>query len=485
MSKKLTQKEVIERFRKVHGDKYDYSKVEYVNTTHKVCIICPIHGEFWQSPATHFKGGCKKCGDAKMAKKQKKKSKESFVFRAKKVHGDKYDYSKVEYILMRKKVCIICPTHGEFWQTPDHHLQGRGCKKCQYADIKKAKSFNSEVFIKQAKKVHGDKYDYSKVEYINAKEKVCIICPTHGEFWQIAEVHAYIGCGCPKCANVESQGEVDLSEYIKSLGVKVETRNRKILGNGWELDIVIPDYKIAIEFNGLYWHTMKDRNYHLEKTKLAAAAGYRLIHIWEDQWRDRQDVVKRFIRNLFVDSKRIGARQCEWTLLTNEQANDFHDKYHIQGKCKGHDENFGLLYEGRLAAVASFAFREGRYKSDMIRTLVRYSANASVMGGLSKILKHSGYEIVVTHSDNCMFDGKLYEHSGFQKVEVQKPDYMYVVNGKRVNKSNFQKAKIIKRFGNKFPELHMGMTEREMTELIGVPRIYDCGKTKWIWKRDK
>lgn len=123
--KRLTTKEFIERAREVHGDKYDYSKVNYINQHSKVCIICPIHGEFWQIVQIHLMGhGCPKCsGNGKL-------SYEEFVERARKIHGDKYDYSKVKFNSILDKVTIICPIHGEFTQVANDHLQGNGCQKC-------------------------------------------------------------------------------------------------------------------------------------------------------------------------------------------------------------------------------------------------------------------------------------------------------------------------------------------------------------------
>ena len=103
---------------------------------------------------------------------------EEFIKKAKEVHGDKYDYSKVEYKKAIEKICIICPEHGEFWQIPTNHLKGCGCPSCGGN-----KKYTLEIFIKKAREVHGDKYDYSKVDYKKASEKVCIICPKHGEFW--------------------------------------------------------------------------------------------------------------------------------------------------------------------------------------------------------------------------------------------------------------------------------------------------------------
>ena len=192
MSKKLTTEEFIRKAKEVHSDKYDYSKVKYDGNKAKVCIICPTHGEFWQTPSSHLRGNnCPKCAGGV------KYTLEDFICKAKEIHGDKYDYSKVKYVNSNTKVCIVCPKHGEFWQTPSAHLaQKQGCPKCA-SNIK----HTTEEFIERAKETHGDKYDYSKVEYVSSHTKVCIICPTHGEFWQVPIEHLG-GSGCPKCANI-------------------------------------------------------------------------------------------------------------------------------------------------------------------------------------------------------------------------------------------------------------------------------------------
>ena len=190
----MNREQFIEKARKIHGDKYDYSKVNYINSQTKVCIICPEHGEFWQTPHSHLiKHGCCLCGKNK---KNYKSTKLFFVEKARKIHGDKYNYSKVNYINNRTKVCIICPEHGEFWQTPSSHLSNRGCNKCSKPVN------NTETFIEKAREVHGDKYDYSKVNYINNQTKVCIICHEkdnngneYGEFWQTPANHLS-GKGC-------------------------------------------------------------------------------------------------------------------------------------------------------------------------------------------------------------------------------------------------------------------------------------------------
>ena len=198
---KLTTKEFIERARTtVHGDKYNYSKVDYKNNSTKVTIICPIHGEFEQTPSKHLEGqGCPKCGIVSMAN-YKRIDADSFIRRAKEIHGDKYDYSKVEYKNSYTKVTIVCPVHGEFEQEPSGHLLSKGCPRCGVVSRSTKKRSNTESFIKKAQEIHGDKYDYSKVDYKSVFTKVTIVCPIHGEFEQIPNNHLS-GCGCPNCRN--------------------------------------------------------------------------------------------------------------------------------------------------------------------------------------------------------------------------------------------------------------------------------------------
>ena len=246
--RKLTKEEWIKKAKEVHGDKYDYSKVEYVNSRTKVCIICPKHGEFWQKASAHLMGqGCQKCyGNYKMTT-------EEFIKRARKIHGDKYDYSKVEYTGDNKtKICIICPEHGEFWQVPNSHLSGNGCSVCRYEENKKKLRKSKEDFVKEAKEVHGDKYDYSKVEYTGTnKTKVCIVCPEHGEFWQTPLNHLH-GVGCPICK--ESKLENELAEVLNENKIKFIRRcGQSVLG--WlgrqHLDFYLPEHNVAIECQGI------------------------------------------------------------------------------------------------------------------------------------------------------------------------------------------------------------------------------------------
>ena len=251
-TKKLTTEEFIEKAREVHGDKYDYSKVEYVNNRTKVCIICPEHGEFWQTPDSHMHGQeCPKCAGTK------KLTTEEFIEKAKKVHGDKYDYSKVNYIGSKTKVCIICPEHGEFMMTPNAHMCGQECPKCAYHKMGIKRRLSTEEFIEKAREVHGDKYDYSKVKYDGLYNYICIICHKrdkygieHGEFWQTPSSHLH-GNGCSKCKETKLERDVRLLLEENKIKYVYQASKKDLL---WlkrqSLDFYLPDYNIAIECQG-------------------------------------------------------------------------------------------------------------------------------------------------------------------------------------------------------------------------------------------
>jgi very-short-patch-repair endonuclease len=184
----------IKQAKEIHGDKYDYSKSEYINSKSKILIICKVHGEFEQEPRKHLEGQrCKKCTIQKQ-----RFTTEQFTEKAKEKHGDTYDYSISNYINYTTKVSIQCKQHGIFEQKPQQHLDGNGCPKCGGKIIT-----NTEEFIKRSREFHGDTYNYSKTIYKTAKEKVIIICNKHGEFKQDAFSHSK-GVGCPICGLLKS-----------------------------------------------------------------------------------------------------------------------------------------------------------------------------------------------------------------------------------------------------------------------------------------
>jgi hypothetical protein len=228
-----------------HGDTYDYSKVEYVNNKTKVIIICRKHGEFRQNPNTHLQGsGCVLCADNNIQYTTK-----IFIEKSKLKHGDTYDYSKVDYVNAKTKVKIICKEHGEFEQLPITHMKGCGCNKCGENTTSNKLSMTIKEYINRAKEIHGDTYDYSKVEYVNNKTKVIIICRKHGEFIQEAGSHI-TGVGCPYCIY---KNEADTKLIIEELTGFIFHKTKRIIkkdGRCYELDGYNNKLKIAFEYQG-------------------------------------------------------------------------------------------------------------------------------------------------------------------------------------------------------------------------------------------
>ena len=358
MSKKLTQEEFIEKVKKVHGNKYDYSKAIYTNSLIQTKIVCFKHGSFLQLPKVHFRGGgCPKCKGENTSKRftnnekdvlrkmilkhdnryfypdfnyEKSHSKinilckehglfkqyvsqhlqgvgcpkcagknittSEIVKRFNEIHGYEYGYSKVIYKGANSKIVIICKTHGEFEQKPKVHLRGARCPKC----VGNYRYTNKE-FIQKCIEINSNKYDYSLVNYKTNKSNIKIICPKHGIFEQIALSHIN-GHGCSKCGKGKniSKSEIEVADFVKSLNLEILTSKRNII-KPYELDIFIPSLNKAIEFNGTYWHythsnkNCKPKGYHAMKSNLCKEKGIKLLHIREDLWIKDKEQMKEVI----------------------------------------------------------------------------------------------------------------------------------------------------------------------------------------------
>ena len=242
MGKKLTQNEFIERAEAIHGSKYDYSLVEYINTQGKVNILCKEHGVFPQTPSKHLMGrGCRACANKKITESRRFTT-EQFIEQAKNVHGEKYDYSKVEYLKNNVDVIIICPIHGESRQRPSNHLNGGGCFGCGRDISISLNTRSKEEFVKKCKETHGDTYDYTATTYINCKDTIEIICKKHGIFEQTADNHQR-GAVCPSCNKENILQKYSLNFIKKAKEVhndKYDYSLIEYLNNKDKLKIVCP-----------------------------------------------------------------------------------------------------------------------------------------------------------------------------------------------------------------------------------------------------
>jgi len=201
----------IQRARITHGKKYSYAKSIYVQARQKLTITCKKHGDFTQTADSHLRGtGCPKCGIERRSDSQRMDS-EGFVSKARKIHGDKYDYRAVRYRKSSEKVTIICPRHGSWKQTPNNHLNGFGCNKCGRETLRSAFADDLKSFVKKAIKSHGYKFEYPS-QYVNQNTAINIKCPIHGLFTQRPAEHLKSTFGCPQCAR-ESHGKTHLLSH--------------------------------------------------------------------------------------------------------------------------------------------------------------------------------------------------------------------------------------------------------------------------------
>lgn len=251
MSLKSNTTDFINKAKLIHGDRYDYSKVDYINAKTKVVIICKEHGEFMQTPNSHLGGrGCRRCIKIMFNYNNNINCRRVFKNKATSIHNRKYDYSLVDYKTSFENVKIICPTHGVFLQSPTVHLRGGGCRKCANDGLREKRRHGKDMFITMAINTHGLLYDYSLVDYFNARTKVKIICPKHGLFYQAPHLHLR-GERCPMCRS--SRGEIFICNILDNydiLYVKEKTFKSCKIEKPMKFDFYLYEYNTLIEYHG-------------------------------------------------------------------------------------------------------------------------------------------------------------------------------------------------------------------------------------------
>ena len=252
MSKVSDTKSFKVKASKVHGDKYDYSKVEYINSTTHVIIVCKIHGEFSQTPSKHLsKRGCQSCANISRSVTQRKTG-DQFVFDAKAVHKERYDYSSVKYLGSQKNVDIICRIHGVFSQLANNHLNGEGCYKCGRISCGIIQKKLHETFLKECKEIHGEKYEYH-YPYEGDKTKINIWCTIHKEYFsQRPNDHIKDSQGCPDCGILSMAKSQTKSE---ELYIRQVTELHNGLYNYDKLVYITTNDKVQIQCkkHGYFW----------------------------------------------------------------------------------------------------------------------------------------------------------------------------------------------------------------------------------------
>jgi len=240
----------LEKSNNKHGDKYNYSNVNYINSSSKIEIICKDHGAFLQTPAMHIRAinPCIKCSYISRSDNLKQ-SRSEFIDKAHIIHGNIYDYSNVIYTRSINKVSITCKIHGDFKQEAASHLRGIGCPVCGHIKKGKSKTKTTEDFIQKSKKVHEVLYDYSQTNYTGVFNKLVIICSKHGMFEQTAHDHL-TGRGCTKCKSIFSK---PCEKWLKGLNVPIEFEY-KIPKSKFKADGFNKETNTVYEFHGTFWH---------------------------------------------------------------------------------------------------------------------------------------------------------------------------------------------------------------------------------------
>lgn len=309
---------------------------------------------------------------------------------------------------------------------------------------------------------------------------VCVSC--EHEWWGKVR-NRTAGKGCPSCATRRfiSKPEQELQTFIGS-HCEDAVFNTKAVISPYELDVYIPSMRVAVEFNGLYWHSEaqgKGSSYHHAKWLACKEQGIQLVQVWEDEWRDKPELVKQLLLHKLSlsEMERVPARKTSVGCISYGEASNFLNQFHIQGASRG-SLYVGLKTEDALVAVMVLMKRPaaGEYE------IVRYATSAVVPGGFSRLVafveRHfPQVEALVSFSDHCVSDGGLYRQNGFSEEGELPPDYRYLYRGQREHKFGFR----LKRFRND-PALRFveGFTEAQLASLNGLLRVWDAGKTRWV-----
>lgn len=473
-------------FENVHKGFYEYPKNITVNSNKDtITITCPKHGEFEQVISNHASGrGCNKCGIENKVSKNTKDTQWLLDNLHERFSKEDYDLSKINYVNARTKVQIKCNKHEHWFESlPANLIKGHGCIKCGWDSTNDFKKDDVESFTRKARKRHGDYYSYSD-EYISSSKNITITCPKHRDFQQTPNSHL-CGAGCPRCANNKSKGEQEIFDFLSN-HTKLSSRNRNLI-EPYELDIYCKERRLAIEYNGLYWHSDQFVNddYHLSKTERCKEENINVIHVFEDEWLNKKNIVKSRLLNIIGKTpNKLYGRETFIKEVGTTQAMEFLENNHLQGKV-GAKIKLGLYYKNELVSLMTFGelrTNMGSKKTEGVFEMIRFcnKLNTTVLGGASKLFKYFIKKYnpseVISYADRRWSNGNLYKKLGFEFLHNSKPNYFYTNHGRRENRFNYRKSKLVEQGHDK------NKTERQIMRELGYNRVYDCGTLKYSFK---
>lgn len=449
-------KEVLEKYPE-NAEKYDYTNTVYTGAKNDVHIYCKKHDCVFTVSADNHKNsgkGCKLCGrertnkalSSRKGKSNTKRSTEEWVAKVLAKHpefADKYDYSRAVYTTADEPVTIICKTCGRVC-TPKarRHMAGQGCKSCAgRKSVEKSVPTFSEM-VKRAQEVHGDEYEYFEDSYTCMSKEMKIRHKKCGNvFPQRPEFHIGKKQGCPFCQHVVSSGERDVLAFVKEHTQCEVQNNVRIVPDFFvgdkrihkaELDIYVPELKLAIEYNGTYFHdiSLKGKGYHIGKRKACEQLGIRMISIWECDWQDdrKRHIIERYLKNALGvrEERTVYARNCVVKDVPQNVYKEFMEANHIQGYASAKEAKCGLYTKDTNELVACMSFRILKNKDQkdtpfVMWDMVRYATNCNVPGGRSKLFHHMQQRFHMDHVqsfiDRDYFNGASYLKEGWDLME--------------------------------------------------------------------
>ena len=378
---------------------------------------------------------------------------------------------------------------GHEWQATIYHRarNGRGCSVCAGKNV--VAGFNDALTVAPAnviKEFNSEKNELTLAEYSRGSEKkVWWKCEKGHEWESNIRNRLKLAQNCPQCSTNVSKAEKELADHLTTLFPDLQTSVRNIIDR-FELDMYIPSKKVAVEYNGVHWHSDANKKmtpkYHYDKWLACKDKGIQLIQVWEDDWNRNPEQIKRMLAHKLgiSNERKVFARKTTVIELDKAQAEPFLSENHVQGYASG-SYYLGLKDKSNDEIVSVLVLKKEAGTEGKTLNIIRYATSANVVGGFTKLLKHAEKQYqpknFITFSDNCVSDGGLYENNGFIADKELPPDYMYVVGNVRKHKFGYRISKF-----KTDPKLlwEEGLTERELAELNGLKRIWDAGKTRWV-----
>ena len=489
-------------------------------------FLCKEHGIYKQRVADHIdyksenkKQGCPICGHIKqnlnrIENNRKKRPDYPEWFISDLAKEEDKEKAKRKEFSWSDKVVFLCSIHGEYSQRIDAHmntstfLPKQGCPICGRSKQVKNRKVNEasnrkypEWFINEL--ANEEDKERARLGTIVVSESLEFICPKHGIYKQNVSNHIILStkeprCKCPTCMRQVSCYEEEIYDYLISLGVTVEKRNRTVIrnpdsGRPFELDLYIPEKKIAIEYNGSLWHGEKfkiDKKYHHNKFIICEQQGIRLISLFDQDWFEKKELIKSYFKDLVTPKTKIYGRKTTVCELYYNDVSSFYEENHLKGNCNSYTVSYGLFYNGELVSAMSFSKPKFGNQKDIEWDLSRYCVKFgySVIGGAEKLykvfLKDHRPSTIVTYSDCDYFSGSVYSKLGFCFRGYTDLPYYWAKDNEFFPRQKCQ-VRILK---EKYPEFYneaitnnASNKEEYIMHKLGFYKVYRCGNKKWIW----